>query len=197
MRTAAQPGRPRVTSSQAASIGRTYSDSNCAQSAETYQVGGTSRTASTAATAQSGPRPEAPAHDGRDPEVGERRGELDERQRDGVVRGGAEQAGRDGPQEPPGPGQDGREGERLVIGPAQAVDPDGPRPGEEVVHVAGQAGQRQEDGADRQGDGEAQDQREPLAPPEAAPGRGAQARSVRQYRSAEPLTPPSSAVFAP
>jgi hypothetical protein len=38
--TAAQPGRPRVRSAQPASIGSTYSDSNCAHQAETYQIAG-------------------------------------------------------------------------------------------------------------------------------------------------------------
>jgi hypothetical protein len=85
----------------------------------------------------------------------------------------------------------------LVVGVAEPVGTDRAGPGEEVGCITGEAREWQEPGADPKRDGEAQGQREPLAPPEAAPGRGAQARSVRQYRSAAPLTPPSSAVFAP
>ncbi|MBF8289552.1 MAG: hypothetical protein HW391_520, partial [Chloroflexi bacterium] len=140
---------------------------------------------------------EAPAHERGDREVGERGRQLEQGNRRRIVGGQGQESGGYRPKEPPQPGQDGRERDRLVVGAAQALAADGSGPAEEVRRVSGQSRQRQEDGPGRDEDGEAEGQRDPLAPPEAAPRWGAQARTVRQYRSAAPLMPPNSAVLLP
>ena len=91
----------------------------------------------------------------------------------------------------------------------EAAAADGADPGQEVVGVARQPRTREQDGADDDGEYDAGAERREVAPREACAGAGtrpavearsgrdAQARWVRQYRSAAPASPPSSAVFAP